>query len=495
MDKKKVAKGVAWGGVGSVASLGLKFMTIPVLARLLSPEDFGVVAIALAIMGFIVMAIGKGGMGAAIIYYENRDPGKYIHTAFWSNLFVGITLGIACYYSADILSVFFGVPAAKPFIEAVSFLIPLLLVEQVGRSLLLLKMQYKKLAGIMFFASMLGGVVSLIMAFLGKGAWSLIWQQVLYSAFLMGGCLYLANYTPKLEFRKERFIEIMPYALRNTASDILVWLSTQGVTLFIGRFFGASTVGGYQVNNRLSKLPREIVGNALDQAVFSGIASTQSSLDKNRPLKDKLERVWDDLILVTKLNIFFLGGCYLFLAIYAEPVVLLVLGESFIEFWPIFRALSLVCLFGSTLSVLYPFLKGVGEDKLVLHLSCLRTVLTVTCLSLSIMLSQDVIYIAYALVLVQIIMLVVVLVGVFNKTDYSFRLIVNQFKGIVFVFLGVLLLSLPVSLIVEMQFDSIVLKGIVSGCVLLIVTALLTPLLARKDWLQARHWLKIKLRK
>jgi O-antigen/teichoic acid export membrane protein len=495
VDKKQVAKGVAWGGLGSLASLGLKFLTIPVLARLLSPEDFGVVAIALAIMGFIVMAIGKGGMGAAIIYYENRDPGKYIHTAFWSNFFVGVVLAIACYYSADMLSVFFGVPAAKPFIEAVSFLIPLLLVEQVGRSLLLLKMQYKKLAGVMFFASMLGGIVALIMAFLGKGAWSLIWQQVLYSAFLMGGCLYLANYTPKLEFKKERFVEIMPYALRNTASDILVWLSTQGVTLFIGRFFGASTVGGYQVNSRLSQLPREIVGNALDQAVFSGIASTQSGLDKNRSLKHKLENVWGDLILVTKLNVFFLGGCYLFLAIYAESVVLLVLGETFIEFWPLFRALSLVCLFGAALSVLYPFLKGVGEDKLVLHLSCLRTVLTATFLSLSIILSQDVIYIAYSLVLVQIIMLVVVLVGVCNKSDYSFGLIINQFKGIVFVFLCVLLLSWPVNFIVEMQFGSIILQGVVSGSVLLIAAALLTPFLARKDWLQARHWLEVKLKK
>ena len=98
LDKKKITQGVLWGGLGSAASIGLKFMTIPILARLLTPEEFGVVAIALTIMGFFVMAMGKGGLGAAVIYYENTNPGQYIHTAFWVNFIIGVLLGIFMLY-------------------------------------------------------------------------------------------------------------------------------------------------------------------------------------------------------------------------------------------------------------------------------------------------------------------------------------------------------------------------------------------------------------
>ena len=97
MDKSKLTQGVIYGGLSSAASLSLKFMTIPILARLLSPEEFGVVAISLTLMSFFVMAIGKGGLGAAILYYENTDPGQYVHTSFWVNLVVGMLLAVLCY--------------------------------------------------------------------------------------------------------------------------------------------------------------------------------------------------------------------------------------------------------------------------------------------------------------------------------------------------------------------------------------------------------------
>lgn len=490
-----MTQGVIWGGLSSTISLGLKFMTIPILARLLTPEEFGVVAVTLAIMSFIVMAIGKGGLGAAILYYENTDPGNYVHTVFWANIIVGIFLAILCYVSAGLLAELSGVSEAKSYIEVISFLIPMLLLEQVGRTLLLLKMQYKKLAGVMVFASTLGGVTALAMAYSGAGAWSLIWQQVVYQVLLMSGFIYAAKYIPKFEFKRERLAEIMPYAMRNTASDILMWLSTQGVILFVGRFFGASAVGGYQVSNRLSKLPREVVGNALDQAIFSGVSNSQQGLDKQRTLKEKLEHVWSDLLLVTKINSYFLGAIYLLLAIYAEPVVLLVLGEGFFEYWPVFRTMALIGFLGAFLCGIYPFLKGIGEDRMVLRLSCIRAILTLVSVWLTVRFDGvEVVSVAYSMLFVQLLMLVISVGVLCIKVSGGFLTILSEFKGVFFVLLAMVFLSLPVNIFINGYIDSLVLSAIVSGFLVLIITLLGFPIIARKDWLLIQTWLKVKYR-
>ncbi|WP_299199321.1 oligosaccharide flippase family protein [uncultured Amphritea sp.] len=492
MDKKKITQGVFWGGLSSATSLGLKFMTIPILARLLSPEQFGVVAVALAIMSFIVMAIGKGGLGAAILYYENTDPGQYVHTVFWANFFLGTVLALLCYLNAGWLAEISGVEKAKPYIEVISFSIPLLLLEQVGRSLLLLKMEYKKMAGVTLFASMLGGISALVLAYSGAGAWSLICQQLVYQVLLMTGFLYMTKFIPKLEFKRDRLSEIMPYAMRNTASDILMWCSSQGVILFVGRFFGASTVGGYQVSNRLAQLPREVVGNALDQAVFSGVANSQKGLDKSRTLNHKLEHVWRDFLLVTKINTYFLGSVYLLLAIYAESVVIIVLGESFYEFWPVFRAMTVFGFIGVFLSAVYPFLKGIGEDRLVLKLSLYRAILTLLFVYIVAELDGDIVFVTYTLAIVQLLMLLITVSKLSTKVNSGLSSIIFEFKGVTIGFITLLSLSWPVNEFFSFYFESMVLSSIFSGFIVLLVTILILPLLAKNDWLLMKSWLKVK---
>ncbi|NRA16444.1 MAG: oligosaccharide flippase family protein [Oceanospirillaceae bacterium] len=492
MDKSKLTQGVIYGGLSSAASLSLKFMTIPILARLLSPEEFGVVAISLTLMGFFVMAIGKGGLGAAILYYENTDPGQYVHTAFWVNLFVGMLLAVLCYENSGLLADFSGVPAAKPYIEVISFLIPLLLIAQIARSLLLLKMQYKKIASVRFFSSMLAGITALAMAYSGAGAWSLVWQQVVYELVLMIGFIFAARYIPKFEFKRKRLAEIMPYAMRNTASDILAWFSTQGVILFVGSFFGVSAVGGYQVCNRLSNLPREIVGNALNQAVFSGVANTQNGLDKNRPLKVKLEHVWCDLLLVTKVNTYLLGSVYLLLAIYAESVVFLILGETFYGYWPIFRAMALTGFLGVFLSALYPVLKGIGEDKLLLKLSLLRAILTVFFVFSVALYSGELVSVAYSIVLVQLLMVLITVSILCKQVNDGFLSIIAEFKGVIRGFITLFIISRPINQIVVSYFDSIVVSALISGFIVLFTTLLFFPIMARSDWLVVKSWFKVK---
>lgn len=364
VNAKSVTRNVGWSVLSKTGTFGLKFVTVPILARLLTPEEFGTVAVALTVVQFLAM-IGGAGLASALIIQRDENM-ELIHSAFWANLAVAFLMALGLFLFADPLASLLGAPAAGHLLRIMSLLIPLQLGGDVAYSLLARRMNFSKDAIWTMISEILGALVAVGAALLGFGIWSLL-AQLFVSAFIrLAGLYAVSGYVPRFVFSPRRVLTLSRFSFGMMGSEIANFVTFQSPMVVISRYLGLSDAGAYSAANRFSSIPNQIVLSAVMGVLFPAF----SHMGEDR------ERRSQALMLSTQVTTILLAPMMFGLWALAEPAMLVLFGRQWAAAWPVLGLLALSKGVLTPCSTYIPYLKGIGQGTVLFWWAVIRAIAT-----------------------------------------------------------------------------------------------------------------------
>lgn len=274
--------GIAWMFVGNTGRQVLAFLFGIVLARLLAPEDFGVL---LTIQVFTGLAgfVAGGGMGQALVRAKEATQKDY-DIVFTLQLGIGCLIYAGFFFAAPWFAKWYATPLYTDLlrVSALSFIFRPLV--NLPASMLYRQMRYKAQTVVGITSLLVSSSTSILMAWLGYGVWSLIWGGIAGSIYNAAVLIPLARWRPgfSLEFRRGR--DIARYGLLVSANDIVNYLRTQASIFILSQSLGPASVGLYNKGESLARMPHSFITGSVYQVLFRAMAAEQGNLDKCRYL-------------------------------------------------------------------------------------------------------------------------------------------------------------------------------------------------------------------
>jgi O-antigen/teichoic acid export membrane protein len=272
-------KGLLWALIGTGGQAIIQLGVLVVLARLLSPKEFGLVAAAQVIVAFATI-FTQLGVGPAIVQRSKLEL-RHLRVAFTISCLLGIAFTIIIALSSEVIAEFFRMPDLVPVIRLMSLAFLLKSLSVVPESLLKRELQFRKLAGIEILSLGLGfGGVGIGLALTGYGMWSLVIAYMVQYA-LTSLILLLVQPHPKIpSVERSALIELLTYGGGFTLGRIGNYLAGQGDNLVVGRALGADALGIYGRAYQLMVAPVMLLGQVLDRVLFPAMAKVQNQPER-----------------------------------------------------------------------------------------------------------------------------------------------------------------------------------------------------------------------
>lgn len=330
--KDKTIKGTAWSAVDNVTQMGVSFLVSIVLARLLSPDDYGLIGI-INIFTVVCTAIINGGFSTALIRRKDVTDDDY-NTAFIVNLGLSLVLYVLIFIASPLIADFFEREELVSLTRVSSFTMIIGALAIVQQTRLTKRIDFKTQTKITLIASVVSGVIGIIMALLDFGVWALVAQmlsaQVLRTLLL---CVY-NHCIPSLRFNKKSFNELFGFGWKMMVSAILDSLWTQMYQVVVGKFYNAATLGQYTRAKQFSQMFSSNLTNVIQRVTYPVLSEIQD--DKERMIA-AYRRVIKTTMFITFTLMSALGAV-------SEPLLYCLIGKKWHE---AATFLPLICLVGS----------------------------------------------------------------------------------------------------------------------------------------------------
>lgn len=312
--RDKTITGVGWSAIGRGVNLLGQLITSIVLIRLLLPEDYGLLAMALVFTGFATL-FTEFGFSKALVQRQQLEPAHTTST-FWANLVAGLLLAVAFYAVAPGLAIFYETPALKPVARWISLTFLLGSFGIVPRALLEREMAFKTITKVEITAVLVAGGVAVTLALLGGGVWSLVAQLLCHQALQSILFWTYTSWRPGFSFSWPALRDLMHYGANLTGFNIINYWARQADDLLIGKVMGLASLGIYNRAYTLMLLPLTQVTSLLSRVMFPALSRIQHDKGKVR---------WAYLRMI-QLVAFITFPMMIGLFVVAEPFVATLLG-------------------------------------------------------------------------------------------------------------------------------------------------------------------------
>lgn len=364
---KSVTNSVGWSVLSKTSTFGLKFVTVPILARILSPEEFGVVAVALTVVQFLSM-ISSAGLAAALVVQPHEDT-ETQHSVFWANLAIAFSMAAILYVWAVPFATLLGSPEAAYLLEIMALLIPIQLAGDVSYAILSRRMAFQQDAFWSVVSETLGAIVAVGLALMGWGVWALVIQQFVTAVVRLIGASYAARYWPKLEINFRKLGALTRFSISVMASELANFVTFQSPLIIISRNLGLADAGAYSAANRFSSIPNQVILSALMGVLFP--VFSQMTHDR--------ERRSQALALSTQVTTVCIAPMMFGLWAIAEPAMRVIFGQNWAYAWPILGLLAISKGIMTPCGTFIPYLKGLGHAHVLWWTAFLRAILVYGC--------------------------------------------------------------------------------------------------------------------
>lgn len=363
--KSKAVHGAKWSFIDNIANLGVTFLVGLVLARLLTPAEYGIIAM-IAIFIAISTSIIDSGFSNALIRKVRIERIDY-NTVFYFNLVVSITLYIILYAAAPSISVFFKESVLEDVLRVLGWVLVINAFGIIPRTILVRNIDFKTQTKVSVISSVVSGVVGISMAILGWGVWSLVWQQLsrqfLNSLFLWLFCKWI----PVWEFSLKSFREMFNFGYKLLLSGLIDTIYKNIYYIIIGRFYSSAQLGQYTRAEQFNSIFSSNLTSVVQRVSYPVLSSIQEE-------PERLREAYRRVIKVTMLVTF---ACMLGLAAVAKPLIILLIG---VKWMPAVTFLQIICFSG----MLYPLhainlniLQVKGRSDLFLKLEIIKKIIAV----------------------------------------------------------------------------------------------------------------------
>ena len=361
--KDKTVKGTIWSGIDNVAQYAVSFVVGIVLARLLSPDDYGLVGI-ITIFTAICTAVINGGFGSALIRKKDIKDDDF-STAFVVNLGLSILLYALVFVSAPLIAQFFNrcELVILTRVSCLGLIIGALAMVQQTR--LTKHIDFKTQTKITFIASAVSGIIGILMAVLGCGVWSLVVQSLLAQSLRTVFLWLYSKWSPSLYFSSSSFKDLFGFGWKMMVVSVIDTLWKQLYQVIVGKFYSLAALGQYSRARGFSELFSTNLTNVIQRVTYPVLSDIQD---------DKLRMV-SAYRRIIKITMFITAICMLVLGAVSEPLLYCLIGPKWHE---ASTYLPLICLAGS----LYPLhainlnmLQVQGRSDLFLGLEIVKKII------------------------------------------------------------------------------------------------------------------------
>ena len=360
--KNKTIKGVGWSAADALLGQGVTFIVGLVLARLLSPDEYGLIGICL-IFTTVLNGIVDSGFSNALIRKKDVTDEDY-NTMFTTNMAISIVLYVLLFISAPFVSDFFHRVELTALVRVTGLILFFNALSITQVTILTKNIDFKTKTKASLVSAIISGVIGIAMAFMGYGVWSLVAQQ-LSKQLLYTLCLWvLSKWWPKFTFYKDSFKYMWGFGWKLLASGILNNVWNQLYQVVIGRCYTSSTLGHYTRANEYASIFSSNLTSIVQRVSYPVLAEIQ----------DDKERMVLGYRKVIKVTMFVTAVCMISLGAVSEPLIYTLIGTKWHE---AATYLPLICISMS----LYPLhainlniLQVLGRSDIFLYLEILKKI-------------------------------------------------------------------------------------------------------------------------
>lgn len=371
--KQKTISGLLWSFIDNIAKRAITFIIGIMLARLLTPREFGLIGM-LTIFIVISQSFIDSGFTEALIRKQKCNQTDY-STVFYFNLVVGILLYFLLFISANYISIFFNEPQLEIIVKLLGLGLIIESLTIVQRAVLIKRIDFKLQTKISIISSLISGIIGIVMAFKGFGVWSLVIMTLTGYAFTSFFLWLWNKWKPSWTFNMESFKEMFSFGSKLLLSALLNNIYNNIYLLIIGKYFSAAELGYYTRADQFKNLPSQNINSVIQQVSYPVLAEIQNDIPK-------LKGAYKKLIRSTMLITFVL---MLAMAAIAKSLIIVLIG---LKWLPSVIYLQMLCFVG----MLYPLhslnlnmLNVLGRSDLFLKLEIIKKTLAIPAIVVGIM--------------------------------------------------------------------------------------------------------------
>ena len=370
--KQKTFKGVIWSAVERFSTQGVQFLFGILLARLLTPDDYGMIAM-LTIFMAVSQTFIDSGFGNALIRKPDRNEADKA-TVFFFNIFTAAACYGIIFLAAPFIAQFYNMPQLATILRVLAINLIIQSFGSIQRLNLTIDLNFKMLAKVSFSGAIVGGTAGLISAYNGLGVWSLVVQQMATMATRVALFWILSRWRPKCFFNKKSFKDMFGFGSKLLASGLLNTLYDNIYDLIIGKAFAAATLGNYSRASHFANFPSSNITGVFQRVTFPVLSKIQ-----NDP--QKLRKGYLKFLNMATLVIFPL---MIGLAALAKPFILLVLTDKWVDVILILQIICIAQMWYPVHAINLNILQVMGRSDLFLKLEIIKKIvgITVLCITL-----------------------------------------------------------------------------------------------------------------
>lgn len=366
--KKKAISGVLWSGIERFSTQGVQFLIELLMARLLLPSDYGLIAM-LAIFIAIARSLIDSGFSNALIQKTDRNQDDY-STVFYFNIIVACAVYGILYFSAPFIATFYDMPLLTSVTRIFSLSLLISSITIIHRTQLVINIDFRTQAKVSFTAAVISGVIGITAAYYGQGVWALVWQSL--SNFTVQTLLlcYFVRWIPSLRFSTDSFKGMFSFGFKLLITNLLGTIYDNLYTLVIGKKFAATDLGHYSKADQLVRFPTNNLAFIMSRVSYPTLVNF-----KNDDLK--LATAYKKFLIMSSFVVFPLMIGF---AVLAQPFIVVLFTEKWVGMVLILQLLCIDWMWDPMCKINTNILLVKGKSGLILRLEIIKRIISITIL-------------------------------------------------------------------------------------------------------------------
>lgn len=369
--KQKAITGISWSFVEQILTRGANFVINIIIARLLTPSDYGLIGM-MGIFIAISQLFVDGGLSNALIKQKNPSDRDY-STVFITNVTFSVVFYFILFACAPAIARFYEQPLLKDLVRAVSLVLVIGSLGSIQGTLLTIRVDFKTKTWISIGTSLLSGAVGIYCAYRGMGVWSLVAQSLTAATVAMLMTHALVRWMPRLVFSMESFKRLFGYSSKLLLSSVISTAYAHAYPMVIGKRFSSASVGEYTRGDQFPGIANETIVSALNRVSFPVLSKIQDDEPRLLDVFEKFIRLCSFLIFPVLMC---LCGC-------ARPLIQVLLKEQWLNCVPLLQIICFSRLTSGMIAFNLNLLYVKGRSDLALQLEIVKKLFAITVLLVS----------------------------------------------------------------------------------------------------------------
>lgn len=349
--KQKAASGMVWTALQKYSKMFIGFVSGIILARLLTPHDYGCIGM-LSIFMVLAENFIDGGFGSALIQKKRPTQTDYSTVFFW-NIAMSVVLYVILYISAPAIARFYKIPILCDVLRVQGLILFIYALNIIQRNQLRKKLNFKLLSIVSVSTAIISLIITIIMAYRGLGVWALVAQNLISGIIPSLLFWFYVKWRPTWTFSWHSFRELFGFGVYMFLTHLLNSFSSKIQGLLIGKFYNPATLGFYSKAAGTENLASHSISSVMTQVTYPLYAEVQ---DNKVALSNIIKRLTMTLAYITFPLMFILLLC-------AKPIFVLLYSDRWLQSVPYFQALCLAGLAGCLQSVNLQAISAIGKSR------------------------------------------------------------------------------------------------------------------------------------